>query len=185
VSGPQSRYAVRCEWAAQGLYSPLPECDVVIVVDVLSFSTAVDVAVSRGARIYPYPWKDGTAEEFALRERAAVARAAAERGATFGVVPAGERWADGSLRPSLEDLLGAGAVMSHLPGTRSPEAELAVRAFQAHAHDLRDAIFGCVSGQELRARGRADDLLIAAALDVSQTAPRLVGGAFDLSDRAL
>jgi len=73
VSAHQARYAIRCEWGAQGLDQFRSECDVLIVIDVLSFSTAVDVGVSRGARIYPYPWKDGKAEDFAHDNRAAVA----------------------------------------------------------------------------------------------------------------
>ena len=32
--------------------------DLIVVVDVLSYSTAVDIAASRGAMIYPHPWKD-------------------------------------------------------------------------------------------------------------------------------
>jgi len=237
VSAHQARYAIRCEWGAQGLDQFRSECDVLIVIDVLSFSTAVDVGVSRGARIYPYPWKDGTDEDFVhdnraavaasirkaragvyslsptslleapaslrlvlpspnggslcyaargesvftacLRNARAVAAAAVERGATFGVIPAGERWIGGALRPALEDLLGAGAVIRHLPGTRSPEAELAARAFAAYTHDLRDALMGCVSGQELRERGHLEDLLLAADLDVSTTAPQLLEGAFE------
>lgn len=49
----QSGYQLRCEWAARGLETLAPASDVVIIVDVLSFSTAVDIAVSRGATVEP------------------------------------------------------------------------------------------------------------------------------------
>ena len=42
-----------------------PISDVIIIVDVLSFSTCVDIATSRGASIYPYRWKDATALDYA------------------------------------------------------------------------------------------------------------------------
>lgn len=37
----QSEYDVRCEWGEQGLARLAPACVIVIIVDVLSFSTAV------------------------------------------------------------------------------------------------------------------------------------------------
>jgi len=39
--------------------------DAVVIVDVFSFSTAVDIALSRGASVLPYRWKDGSASRFA------------------------------------------------------------------------------------------------------------------------
>jgi 2-phosphosulfolactate phosphatase len=80
----QDGFDIRLDWGGEGLTALLDGgCATVVIVDVLSFSTAVDVAVSRGARILPLPWRD---------ERAAAAAGAA------GAVLAGERsW---TLRPS-------------------------------------------------------------------------------------
>jgi len=80
----QDGFDIRLDWGAEGLTALVDGgCSNLVIVDVLSFSTAVDVAVSRGARILPLPWRD---------ERAAAAASAA------GAVLAGERsW---TLRPS-------------------------------------------------------------------------------------
>ena len=165
-----SLYNIHCEWGEHGASALAPHCDAVIVVDVLSFCTCVDVAVARGARIYQYPWRDASAETFArragamlagynrsqagytlspaslrelpmgsslvlpspngatlalatgstptfagcLRNARAVAEAASRLGRRVAVVASGARWADGSLRPALEDWLAAGAIVHHL-----------------------------------------------------------------------
>lgn len=49
----QAPYRVRFEWGPEGIARVAARSDVVIVVDVLRFTTAVDVAVSRGAVVYP------------------------------------------------------------------------------------------------------------------------------------
>ena len=97
----------------------------------------------------------------------------------MGVVPAGERWGDeGTLRPALEDWLGAGAVLARLPGRRSPEAEAAALAFASMRPRLADVLLACASGDELARAGFAEDVAWAAALDASGAAPRLRGGAY-------
>lgn len=222
----QAEYDLRCEWGHAGVRTLAPVSEVLIVVDVLVFSTAVDVAVGRGASVLPYPWRDRSAEAFAkskgallaahrpaggytlsppslqsipagaalvlpspngstlsvmsssaitftacLRNCRAVAAAARARGSRIAVVPAGEQWEDGTLRPAIEDLIGAGAVLVNLPGRPSPEAETAIAAFECHAHGLSEALARSGSGKELAARGFSRDVECAAEYAVSAVAP--------------
>jgi len=62
----QSDFDIRCEWGKQGVFVLAPVSDVVIIVDVLSFSTSVDIAVSQGAIVFPYPWRDDTTSPMAV-----------------------------------------------------------------------------------------------------------------------
>jgi 2-phosphosulfolactate phosphatase len=78
----QSAYAVRCEWGAEAIRYLAPECDAIVIVDVLSFSTCVDVAVSRGAAILPHAFRDERAADYA-REKGALL-ASHERAAPGG-----------------------------------------------------------------------------------------------------
>ncbi|QUF07197.1 2-phosphosulfolactate phosphatase [Actinosynnema pretiosum subsp. pretiosum] len=49
---------VRLEWGGEGVSALGGECAVLVVVDVLSFTTAVDIAVSRGASVRPVVWDE-------------------------------------------------------------------------------------------------------------------------------
>ncbi|MDQ3818238.1 MAG: 2-phosphosulfolactate phosphatase [Acidobacteriota bacterium] len=229
----QSEYNVRCEWGEQGVGVLAPASDVVIIVDVLSFSTAVEIAVSLGATVFPYRWRDETCYEYAgslgaevadrdnprgfslspsslvnlppgarlvlpspngstlsllagprptllgcLRNCRAVAESAMKKGRSVAVIPAGERWEDGSLRPCFEDLAGAGALINFLRGTLSPEARAAQNVFEAARENLYERLRGCGSGKEKIHRLEARDVELAAALNVSRSVPVLFEGAF-------
>lgn len=113
-----------------------------------------------------------------LRNSRALALAAMKFGRCVAVIPAGERWADGGLRPAFEDLIAAGAIIRHLIGSLSPEAEMAQAAFANAQADLRRLLADCVSGKELITRGYEVDVELAAQLDVSDCVPRLVDEAY-------
>jgi len=92
------------------------------------------------------------------------------------VLQAGERWRDGSLRPAFEDWVGAGAILSHLPGMLSPEAHAAVAAYHSARQDLASLLKRCSSGKELIQRGFEHDVALASSLDISACVPTLVQG---------
>ena len=118
-----------------------------------------------------------------LRNCRAVVQAAMRFGGRVSVIPAGERWKDdGSLRPAYEDLIGAGAIISHLDGTRSPEAEAVVAAYEHSRGNLDTLLRSCASGRELIELGFEGDIDVVAKLDVSDCAPVLHDGAYVGSD---
>lgn len=233
------------EWGPTGGAVAAREADVAVVVDVLSFTTCVSVAVERGIEVHPYRWQDAGARAYAetrgadlagprgvpgavslspasiaaaegverlvlpspngstvahvlagagatvvtaaLRDRQVVARWVHDRcptGGSIAVVAAGERWPDGSLRPAVEDLWGAGAVVGALvecgADELSPEAAAAAAAFRAVEDPaaLAAGLRACTSGRELLHRGFADDVQIASELDAAGTVAVLRGGAF-------
>lgn len=230
----QAEFELRCEWGAQGLAQLAPISDVVIVVDVLSFSTCVEIATARGAVIFPYARYDDSARAYAdslnaelaardrsaarftlspqslaeipsgtrlvlpspngstltlmtgetptlagcLRNAGAVARAAREYGTRIAVIPAGERWQDGTPRPALEDWLGAGAILNELDGNFSPEALAARDAFRSALPRLAEVIAACGSGKELAAKGFAADVALACQWNVSDSVPFFSDGAY-------
>jgi 2-phosphosulfolactate phosphatase len=61
----QTEFDIRCEWGEHGVAQLAPISDAVIIVDVLSFSTCVDIATNRGAIVFPYRSRDESAAAFA------------------------------------------------------------------------------------------------------------------------
>ncbi|WP_416959738.1 2-phosphosulfolactate phosphatase [Streptomyces sp. Agncl-13] len=255
----QSGSGIRFEWGPAGAGRLAGEAACLAIVDVLSFTTTVSVAVETGIGVLPFWLPDGHAAsaERAAAEKAATvyarqsgARLAVPRHAVtpdnpwslspahlrrapfsarlvlpspngaaivaaapprvrvvaaclrnitavgsrltadgygtarhpVAVIAAGERWPDGSLRPALEDLLCAGALISDLhhqgAGPLSPEAAAAKAAYEGTA-DLARAVATGASGRELAAACFSEDVAIATEEDLSVVVPvRDPGGAF-------
>ena len=63
-------FDVELEWGAGGVEALAGCVDHLVLIDVLSFTTCVDVALEQGASVLPWRWHNPTAEAYA-RERGA------------------------------------------------------------------------------------------------------------------
>jgi 2-phosphosulfolactate phosphatase len=235
----QSEFNIKLEWGLPGIEQLASVSDVIIIVDVLSYSTCLDIAVSKGAIIYPYKYKDEFASEYAkslgaeladsnrnssgytlspaslikipsktklvlpspngatlslstgkvlticggLRNAKAVAEYAALAGKNISVIPAGEKWQNtyeskGTLRFAIEDLIGAGAIISYLKGDLSPESKSALAIYESVKNNLSEVIKKCSSGKELIEKGFEEDVNLACEMNVSECVPVLKDGAY-------
>jgi 2-phosphosulfolactate phosphatase len=242
----QRAYHVRFEWGLPGAMAIANEADIAVVVDVLSFTTTLSVALDEGTEVLPYRWKDESAIAYAAEHEAvlAVSRDAARPGdislsaqtirtapptsrlvlpspngsticwhlastvptvlgaslrnadavarwiydnhspgtTTVAVIAAGEQWPDGALRPGVEDLWGAGAVLSALLESGllgfSPEAKVAAQAYDAVAGDIASHLRACASARELIDNGYGIDVEVALETGHSHSVPVLHGNRF-------
>ncbi len=193
----QSRYQIRFEWGADGL-ARLAASDVVIVVDVLTFSSRVADAVATGGSVEASGADAAALARAAdasgalvllgsLRNASATARAVLaeqqRRGArtSIAVIAAGESAAGGT-RFAVEDQLGAGAIIDALGALgldhTSPEAAAACEAFRGLRGAVRHLMTASGSGQELLEAGGRDEALAAAQLDATDAVPVLRDGVF-------
>lgn len=197
----QSFYQVRLDWGFDGL-ARLKPADIVVVVDVLRFTTAAADAAARGESLSldhagsvngaPLAAAATGAVVLAgsLRNASAIARAVLaeqeRRGerVSVAVLPAGERAKDAAdaIRFAIEDQLGAGAIVAALVDLGidhiSPEAAVACESFRALRGAARHMLRASGSGQELVERGLSDEVAHAAEIDAVDAVPVLHDGAF-------
>ncbi|MED1798782.1 2-phosphosulfolactate phosphatase [Brevibacillus porteri] len=226
----QLNYTARFDWGYEGVEQVGATSDMIVIIDVLSFSTCVDIVTGRGGIVYPYQVKDESAVAFAtqkaallagkrgepislspaclktvpmgsrmvlpspngstctllakktgakviaacLRNASSVARYIQQQKGTVTVIACGERWGNGALRPAIEDMIAAGALLHELEEYRlSPEAKMAVAAFRSAQDHLLAYLQKCASGQELISKGYPEDVALAAEWNQSCTVPVL------------
>ncbi|MCA2214679.1 2-phosphosulfolactate phosphatase [Jidongwangia harbinensis] len=138
----QAGYAVRFDWGPEGADAVAPGAAFVAVVDVLSFTTTLTVAVERGIAVLPYRWRDESAH--------AVARA---HGATLAVGRSAARAGQVSLSPgSVLRATGVERLVLPSPNGSTVAARLADAGATVVGVSLRNA-----AAAAAWIRSRADD----------------------------
>lgn len=187
----QSSYQVRFEWGVAGL-ARVAAADVVIVVDVLRFSSTVTDAVASGETVSltdAVAWsRNGAAVAAAAREHtvllgslrnaSAVARTVLEiqsrrqQRTSVSVIAAGELTDAGDLRFAVEDLLGAGTIIAALSDLgldhTSPEAAAAGESARGLSRAMRHLLTASGSGKELAAGVGVSTRIHAAGLTATE-----------------
>ena len=98
---------------------------------------------------------------------------------TIAVIAAGERWPDQTLRPAIEDWLGAGAIIKASIFKTNAEAGLAVEAYRAVEGSVADIVRDSRSGRELAGWGYRDDVDVALEIDATAVVPVMRNGAYE------
>jgi 2-phosphosulfolactate phosphatase len=251
----QSPYEVKLDWGIRGAREAAKRKEIMIIVDVLSFSSTVIAAMENQSVIYPFPppvnekarkYADQIGAELVVGRAEAIktgkhslspisfaaddygksyvlcslngaacveaarrvpalfigsilnAKAAAIAAMTMRdqtsqaitIIACGERWGNAAkdeneLRPGIEDYLGAGAIISFLEGSLSPEAFVCKQAFLASQHELQELIKKCGSGRELEERGFKDDVDFCFQLNISSIVPILSDNKFVSFNQAM
>lgn len=190
----QLAHTVRFEWGAAGAAAVADGVDVAVVVDVLHTTTEVTHGLDAGAAVWPIDPTDPTgrlALDLSGRVTTVVAgslhnaRAVAdwlarehdEDEQTVAVIAAGAAWPDGSLRPAVEDLWGAGAILAALEDHDwrglSPEAAWAADSYRLILGREESHLVACAGGQLCIAAGQHEELRRAGDVDGSRTVPLL------------
>jgi 2-phosphosulfolactate phosphatase len=85
----QHGFRARCEWGPEGARQLAETSDVIVVVDVISSTTCITIGCEQGALVYPYRFKDSSAEEYAksLGASLAVHREAVDSAHPYSLSP--------------------------------------------------------------------------------------------------
>jgi 2-phosphosulfolactate phosphatase len=172
---------MRAQVPAEGRYSLSPS-----TFDNLEPGAQVVLPSLNGATCSRYSSEAAYIFAGALVNAGAVARAVSkimtDSQLAVTVIACGEREKQpephGDLRVAIEDYLGAGAILSNLRFSKSPEARLCEAAFTGSKPHMRELLWESVSGRELRNEGFERDVMFAGRLDVYDIAPILQNGAF-------
>ncbi|HVJ65385.1 MAG TPA: 2-phosphosulfolactate phosphatase [Bdellovibrionota bacterium] len=173
----QANFDIKFDWGRSAFDFHLKTTDVFVAIDVFSFSYFVEhadednvAAFSKLSRLSKMrqPVLFGC-----LRNAKAVAEEAMALGKRITVIALGDEIGMLGFRPNFEDLMGAGAVISYLHGTKSTQAESAEDSFKYNLPDMNNMLSRCAGGKLLLSHATREALSFVSELNAALASPTL------------
>ncbi len=196
----EPKFDVHCCWGFKLTDDISAQYDVCIIVDVLSFSTSLDILVSTKEYIQKsdnhivqlsskklnIPSPVGLPNQLnllqvpilvgCLRNARAVAKAAMQLGNSVLVIPVGDKLAEENYKTCSEDFIAAGAIISYLKGTHSAESRAAQDIYNSSKDDIEEMVKLSSSARTMMLEGFGEEVDLACQFNRSKRIPFLDRG---------
>ena len=200
----EPEFDIHCCWGFKLTDDIVLPYDVCIIVDVLSFSTSLDLLINAKENTQNMPGADNFIHHLTphalnipspvglplqlnlhqkpvlvgcLRNARAVARAALQLGNTVLVIPVGDKLSEEEFKTCSEDFIAAGAIMSYLKGSRSAESNAALDIYNSSKGNIEEVVKLSTSARQMVLNGFLSEVEHACQFNRSKNVPLLEEGA--------
>ena len=201
----EPEFDIHCCWGFKLAEDILIQYDVCIIVDVLFFSTSIDLLLDTKENTQNIPVAHHFIQPFSpeklsiaspvglplqlnlhkktvlagcLRNARAVAKAAMQLGNTVLVIPVGDKLSDEDFKTCSEDFIAAGAIVSYLKGDRTAESNAALDIYNSSKGNIEEMVKLSSSARQMMMNGSLPEVELACQFNKSKNVPLLEEGAW-------
>ena len=199
----EPEFDIHCCWGFKLAEDTFIQYDVCIIVDVLFFSTSIDLLLDTKENTQNIPVAHHFIQPFSpeklsiaspvglplqlnlhtktvlagcLRNARAVAKAAMQLGNTVLVIPVGDKLSDEDFKTCSEDFIAAGAIVSYLKGDRTAESNAALDIYNSSKDDIEEMVKLSSSARHMILNGFSPEVDQACQFNRSKNVPLLEDG---------
>jgi 2-phosphosulfolactate phosphatase len=199
----EPEFDIHCCWGFKLDAEVIFSYDVCIIVDVLSFSTSLDLLLHAKQNTENILASTNLIRKFSpkklkitspvglpqqlklhkkpvlvgcLRNARAVARIARQLGNTVLVIPMGDKLSEEEFKTCSEDFIAAGAIISYMKGVRSPESKAALDIYNTSKGDIEEMVKLSSSARHMTLKGFSTEVDQACQFNKSKHVPLLEKG---------
>lgn len=196
----EPEFDIHCCWGFKLDDDVTIQYDVCIIVDVLSFSTSIDLLLSSKEYTNNFPVSDKLLNHLSsanlnipspvglpvqlnlhqkpvlfgcLRNARAVAKVATQLGDSVLLIPVGDKLSEEEFKTCSEDYIAAGAIISYMKGVRSAESRAALDIYNSSKGNLEEMVKLSSSARHMMLGGFLAEVDLACQFNRSKHAPLL------------